>query len=146
MQLPGEFSPIIEKKVVFCLVVGGVTPPSLLVVRPLKKATFLCVSSLMTLTNLTKKLYFLSQMKSLYIMLQKKSHRKSDFFFIPLKSNSPEIDFLWWLTSHACGSTITLSTRVCSLQTSTKSKKSLYQSHSTTVPAIFAWVQLSFAF
>ena len=26
MQLPGEFFPFIEKKVVFCLVVGGVTP------------------------------------------------------------------------------------------------------------------------
>ena len=26
MQLPGEFSSFIEKKVVFCLVVGGVTP------------------------------------------------------------------------------------------------------------------------
>ena len=26
MQLPGEFSPFIEKKVVFCLVVRGVTP------------------------------------------------------------------------------------------------------------------------
>ena len=35
MQLPGEFSPFIEKKVVFCLVV-----------RPLKKPLFLCVSSL----------------------------------------------------------------------------------------------------
>ena len=35
MQLPGEFSPFIEKKVVFCLVV-----------RPLKKTLFLCVSSL----------------------------------------------------------------------------------------------------
>ena len=29
MQLPGEFSPFLEKKVVFCLVVGGVTPPPL---------------------------------------------------------------------------------------------------------------------
>ena len=46
MQLPGEFSPFIEKKVVFCLVVGGVTPPTPLVVRPLKKKLFLCVSSL----------------------------------------------------------------------------------------------------
>ena len=27
MQLPGEFSPFIEKKVVFCLVVGGGLPP-----------------------------------------------------------------------------------------------------------------------
>ena len=27
MQLPSEFSPFIEKKVFFCLVVGGVTPP-----------------------------------------------------------------------------------------------------------------------
>ena len=26
MQLPGEFSPFIEKKVFFCLVVWGVTP------------------------------------------------------------------------------------------------------------------------
>ena len=41
MQLPGEFSPFIEKKVVFCLVVGGVTP--LLVVRPLKKKHFFYV-------------------------------------------------------------------------------------------------------
>ena len=44
MQLPGEFSPFIEKKVVFCLVVGGVTHPPLLVVRPLKKPLFfMCV-------------------------------------------------------------------------------------------------------
>ena len=45
MQLPGEFSPFIEKKVVFCLVVGGGLPPSpLLVVRPLKKPPFfMCV-------------------------------------------------------------------------------------------------------
>ena len=44
LQLPGEFSPFIEKKVVFCLVVGGVTPPPLLVVRPLKKPLFfMCV-------------------------------------------------------------------------------------------------------
>ena len=41
MQLPGEFSPFIEKRVFFCLVVGGVTPPpTLLVVRPLKKTFF----------------------------------------------------------------------------------------------------------
>ena len=50
MQLPGEFSPLI-KKVIFCLVVGGLTPPppppTPLVVQPLKKNTFfLCVSSL----------------------------------------------------------------------------------------------------
>ena len=45
MQLPGEFSPFIEKKVVFCLVVGGGLPlPTPLVVRPLKKSTFfMCV-------------------------------------------------------------------------------------------------------
>ena len=36
MQLPGKFSPIIDKKVVFCLVVGGGgTPSPLLLVRPL---------------------------------------------------------------------------------------------------------------
>ena len=48
MQLLGEFSPFIEKKVVFCLVVGGggLPPSPLLVVRPLKKPLFLCVSSL----------------------------------------------------------------------------------------------------
>ena len=40
MQLPGEFFPFIEKQVVFCLVVGGVTPLPILVVRPLKKNTF----------------------------------------------------------------------------------------------------------
>ena len=45
MQLPGEFTPFIEKNVVFCLVVGGVTPPPTpLVVRPIKKNTFfMCV-------------------------------------------------------------------------------------------------------
>ena len=47
MQLPGEFSPFIEKKVFFCLVVGGGLPlPTPIVVRPLKKQLFLCVSSL----------------------------------------------------------------------------------------------------
>ena len=46
MQLPGEFSPFIEKKVVFCLVVGGVTPPYTLSGPTTKKTTFLCVSSL----------------------------------------------------------------------------------------------------
>ena len=47
MHLPGEFSPFIEKKVFFCLVVGGLPPtPTLLVVRPLKNHFFLCVSSL----------------------------------------------------------------------------------------------------
>ena len=49
MQLPGEFSPFIEKKVVFCLVVGGVTPPPLLVVRPLKKPLFFYVCLPLTL-------------------------------------------------------------------------------------------------
>ena len=46
-QLPGEFSPFIEKKVVFCVVVGGGGLPlhTPLVVRPLKKTLFLCVSS-----------------------------------------------------------------------------------------------------
>ena len=44
MQLPGEFSPFIEKKLFFCLVVGGGTPPPPLVVRTLKKNTFfMCV-------------------------------------------------------------------------------------------------------
>ena len=46
MQLPGEFSPFIEKKVVFCLVVGGVTPPYTLSGPTTKKTLFLCVSSL----------------------------------------------------------------------------------------------------
>ena len=43
MQLLGEFSPFIEKNVVFCLVVGGggVTPPYTLSGPTL----FLCVSS-----------------------------------------------------------------------------------------------------
>ena len=42
MQLPGEFSPFIKKKVFFCLVVGGVTPPYTLS----GPTTKLCVSSL----------------------------------------------------------------------------------------------------
>ena len=46
MQLPGEFSPFIEKKVVFCLVVGGVTPPPLSGPTTKKNTFFLCVSSL----------------------------------------------------------------------------------------------------
>jgi hypothetical protein len=47
MQLPGEFSPFIEKKVVFCLVVRGVTPLPPLSGPTTKKTTFiLCVSSL----------------------------------------------------------------------------------------------------
>ena len=46
MLLPGEFSPFIEKKVVFCLVVGGVTPPYTLSGPTTKKHFFLCVSSL----------------------------------------------------------------------------------------------------
>ena len=45
MQLPGEFSPFIEKSG-FCLVVGGLPLPTPLVVRPLKKHFYLCVSSL----------------------------------------------------------------------------------------------------
>ena len=49
MQLPGEFSPFIEKKVVFCLVVGGVTPlPPLSGPTTKKKHFFLCVSSLIS--------------------------------------------------------------------------------------------------
>ena len=40
MQLPGEFSPFIEKKVVFCLVVGGVTPLPPLRGPTTKKNTF----------------------------------------------------------------------------------------------------------
>ena len=43
MQLPGEFSPFIEKKVFFCLVVGGVTPLPPLSGPTTKK---MCVSSL----------------------------------------------------------------------------------------------------
>jgi len=44
MQLPGEFSPFIEKKVVFCLVVGGVTPLPPLSGPTTKKTTFfMCV-------------------------------------------------------------------------------------------------------
>ena len=46
MQLPGEFSPFIEKKVVFCLVVWGVYPPYTLSGPTTKKILFLCVSSL----------------------------------------------------------------------------------------------------
>ena len=47
MKLPGEFSPFIEKKVVFCLVVGGVTPlPPLSGPTTKKNTFFLCVSSL----------------------------------------------------------------------------------------------------
>ena len=47
MQLSGKFSPFIEKKVVFCLVVGGVTPLHPLSGPTTKKNTFfLCVSSL----------------------------------------------------------------------------------------------------
>ena len=40
-----QFFPFM-KKMFFCLVVRGVYPPPLLVVRPLKKTIFLCVSSL----------------------------------------------------------------------------------------------------
>ena len=40
MQLPGEFSPFIEKKVVFCLVAGGVTPPYTLSGPTTKKKHF----------------------------------------------------------------------------------------------------------
>ena len=44
MQLPGEFSPFIEKKVVFCLVVGGVTPlPPLSGPTTKKNTFFMCV-------------------------------------------------------------------------------------------------------
>ena len=44
MQLPGEFSTFIEKKVVFCLVVGGVTPLPPLSGPTTKKTTFfMCV-------------------------------------------------------------------------------------------------------
>ena len=43
MQLPGEFFPFIEKKVVFCLVVGGVTPPPLSGPTTKKTTFFMCV-------------------------------------------------------------------------------------------------------
>ena len=44
MQLPGEFSPFIEKKVVFWLVVGGVTPlPPLSGPTTKKTLFFMCV-------------------------------------------------------------------------------------------------------
>ena len=44
MQLPGEFSPFIEKKVVFCLAVGGVTPlPPLSGPTTKKNTFFMCV-------------------------------------------------------------------------------------------------------
>ena len=43
MQLPGEFSPFIEKKVFFCLVVGGVTPPYTISGPTTKKTTFFYV-------------------------------------------------------------------------------------------------------
>ena len=46
LQLPGEFSPFIEKKCFFCLVVGGVTPTYTLSGRTDKKNFFSCVSSL----------------------------------------------------------------------------------------------------
>ena len=46
MQLPGEFSPFIEKKVFFFLVVEGVTPPYTLSGPTTKKNTFfMCVFS-----------------------------------------------------------------------------------------------------
>jgi len=44
MQVPGEFSPFIEKKVVFCLVVGVVTSLPPLSGPTTKKTTFfMCV-------------------------------------------------------------------------------------------------------
>ena len=44
MQLPCEFSPFIEIKVFFCLVVGGVTPPYTLSGPTTKNNTFfMCV-------------------------------------------------------------------------------------------------------
>ena len=44
MQLPGEFSPFIEKKVVFCLVVRGVSPlPPLSGPTTKKNTFFMCV-------------------------------------------------------------------------------------------------------
>ena len=44
MQLPDTFSPFKEKNVVFCLVVGGVTPPYTLNGPTTKKITFfMCV-------------------------------------------------------------------------------------------------------
>ena len=43
MQLSGEFSPLIEKKVFFCLVVGVVTPLSPLSGPTTKKNTFFYV-------------------------------------------------------------------------------------------------------
>ena len=43
MQLPGEFSPFIEKKVLFYLVVGGVTPPYTLSGPTTKKTIFFYV-------------------------------------------------------------------------------------------------------
>ena len=46
MKLPGDFSAFKEKKAIFCLVVGGVTPPYTLRGPTTKKNTFLYVSSL----------------------------------------------------------------------------------------------------
>ena len=44
MQLPGEFSPLIEKKWFFAEWSGGLPLPTPLVVRPLKKTLFfMCV-------------------------------------------------------------------------------------------------------
>ena len=46
MQLPGEFFSIYRKKVVFCLVVGGVTPPPYPLSGPTTKKNtffFMCV-------------------------------------------------------------------------------------------------------
>ena len=43
MQLPGEFSPFIEKSGFLLSGRGGYPPPTPLVVRPLKKNFFMCV-------------------------------------------------------------------------------------------------------
>ena len=72
MELPGEFSPFIEKKVVFCLVVGGVTPPYTLSGSTTKKTFFLCVSSL------THARFFLSEkVKGIQIQIQNQLSRYS---------------------------------------------------------------------
>ena len=58
MQLPGEFSPFIEKKVVFCLVVGGVTPLPPLSGPTTKKTTFFYVCLPLEIQPVSYKRYF----------------------------------------------------------------------------------------
>ena len=109
MQLPGDFSSFIEKKWFFAKWSGGLPLPTPLVVRPLKKTLFLCVSSLTGNVFIFKNMFF--------FVIHKKNQRHSKWAILEKHRRKEMVNNIWQTTpAPECNPVFQVVTRkICNL-------------------------------